>query len=97
MLYILVGISLIRWFPYRIWRLTHKLPGIPFAFASLHFFTAEKPYANGSAWGWWFGAFMVAGLAAYVARVLIRDVAVPGGRVQGRFSRPDQYHHDHRA
>lgn len=78
MLYILVGISLIRWFPYRIWRLTHKLLGIPFAFASLHFFTAEKPYANGSVWGWWFGAFMVAGLAAYVVRVLIRDVAVPG-------------------
>lgn len=62
----------------RAWRLTHKLLGIPFAFASLHLFTAEKPYANGSAWGWWFGTFMVAGLVAYVARVLVRDVALRG-------------------
>ena len=78
MLYILVGISLLRWIPYRWWRWTHKLLGIPFAFASWHFFTAEKPYANGSAWGWWFGAFMVAGLAAYVLRVGVRDAVFRG-------------------
>jgi len=78
MLYILVGISLLRWFPYRWWRLTHKLLGIPFAFACFHFFTAEKPYANGSAWGWYFGAIMVAGLLAYVGRVVGKDIVRPG-------------------
>lgn len=77
-LYVLVAISILRWFPYRYWRWTHKLLGIPFAFASLHFFTAEKPYANNSAWGWWFGAFMLVGLAAWVVRVIGRDMVMPG-------------------
>jgi predicted ferric reductase len=81
-LYVLVGISLIRWFPYRFWRLTHKLLGVPFAFACLHFFTAEKPYANGSRWGWWFGAWMVAGLAAWVWRVVVRDIVLRGHRYE---------------
>ena len=78
MLYILVAISILRWFPYRYWRWTHKLLGVPFAFACFHFFTAEKPYANGSAWGWWFGFFMVAGLVAWIVRVVGRDVLAPG-------------------
>lgn len=80
MLYVLVAISLVRWFPYRYWRWTHKLLGIPFAFASWHFFTAEKTYANGSAWGWWFGGFMVVGLTAYLMRVVGRDMLRPGVR-----------------
>ena len=80
MLYILVAISLLRWFPYRWWRWTHKLLGIPFAFACWHFYTAEKPYANGSGWGWWFGTFMVLGLAAYLGRVVVRDMLLPGRR-----------------
>lgn len=78
MLYVLIGLSLVRIVPYRFWRWTHKLLGVPFAFASWHFFTTEKPYANGSAWGWWFGGFMVAGLAAYLVRVVGRDMAARG-------------------
>lgn len=80
MIYGLVAISLIRWFPYRFWRLTHKLLGIPFAFASWHFFTAEKTYANNSAWGWYFGSIMVTGLAAFLWRVVGRDMLVRGRR-----------------
>lgn len=80
MMYILIGLSLIRWVPYRWWRLTHKLLGIPFAFASWHFFTAEKPYANGSTWGIWFGGFMLAGLGAFLWRIIVRDVVMPGHR-----------------
>lgn len=76
----LVAISLLRWFPYRWWRWTHKLLGIPFAFACFHFFTAEKPYANSSPWGWYFGAIMVAGLVAYVLRVVGRDAVAQGLR-----------------
>lgn len=79
-LYILIGISLIRWVPYRWWRLTHKLLGVPYLFACFHFFTAEKPYANGSAWGWWFGVWMVVGTIAWIARVVVRDALVPGRR-----------------
>ncbi len=78
LLYGLVAISLVRLFPYRWWRLTHKLIGVPFAFACWHFFTAEKPYANGSPWGWYFGGIMVAGLASYLYRVLWRDVVQRG-------------------
>ena len=78
MLYILVGISLIRWFPYRWWRLTHKLLGIPFAFACWHFYTAEKTYANGSPWGIYFATIMVVGLASYVLRVVGKDAIAQG-------------------
>jgi len=78
MLYVLIGMSLLRWIPYRYWRLTHKLLGIPFIAASWHFFAAEKPYPNSSAWGWWFGIIMVIGIAAYVLRVIGRDVIAPG-------------------
>jgi predicted ferric reductase len=78
LLYLFVGLSLVRIFPYRFWRWTHKLLGIPFIFASWHFYTAEKPYANGSLWGWWFGAFMVLGIVFYLLRVVGRDVVTPG-------------------
>ncbi len=80
MLYALVAISLVRWFPYRWWRWTHKTLGIPFAFASWHFYTAEKTYANTSAWGWFFNGVMVAGLAAWVHRVGLRDMFTRGHR-----------------
>ena len=80
MLYGLVGVSLLRLIPYRWWRWTHKLLGLPFAFASWHFYTAEKPYGNVSAWGWYFSSFMVAGLLAYLARVLVRDTVGQGSK-----------------
>lgn len=79
-LYALVGLSVIRWFPYRWWRWTHKLLGIPFALASWHFVTAEKTYDNVSAWGVYFGGFMVAGLVAYLVRVVGRDMLRRGRR-----------------
>ena len=78
LLYALVAISMLRWFPYRYWRWTHKLLVVPFGFASWHFFTAEKPYANSSGWGWYFGIVMVSGLVAYVVRVIGRDAVVRG-------------------
>ncbi len=78
MLYGLVGLSLARIFPYRFWRWTHKLLGIPFVFASWHFFTAEKSYANSSSWGWWFGFWMVAGIATYLGRVVGLDMIGKG-------------------
>lgn len=80
MIYVLVGLSLVRWIPYRWWRLTHKLLGVPFAFACWHFFTAEKPYANGSGWGVWFATFMIVGLVAYVWRIVVRDAVLTGHR-----------------
>ena len=77
-IYALVAVSLLRWLPYRIWRLTHKLLGIPFAFASWHFLTAEKTYANWSPWGWYFGAIMGVGLISYLYRVVVRDMLFRG-------------------
>lgn len=80
MIYVLVAITLLRWIPYRFWRLTHKLLGIPFAFACWHFFTAEKTYANSDPWGLWFNFVMAVGLLAFVTRVIGRDMASRGVR-----------------
>jgi len=80
LLYVLVAVSLVRIVPYRYWRWSHKLLGIPYLFASYHFFTSEKPYANGSGWGWWFGAFMIVGAVAYLYRVVGKDMIAPGLR-----------------
>ena len=80
MLYGLVLASIVRWLPYRWWRWSHKLLGIPFVFACWHFFTADKTYANGSSWGWYFGTVMAAGIAAFVARVLVRDPLLRGAK-----------------
>lgn len=79
-LYVLVALSLLRWFPYRWWRWTHKALGVPFVLASWHVFTAEKSYANGSSWGWWFGGFMGVGVVSYLVRVVGRDMVAPGVR-----------------
>mgnify|MGYP000601166938 CR=1 FL=1 len=73
-LYILVGISLLRWIPTRWWRLTHKLLVLPYAFSCWHFYTSTKPYANASLCGAWFTGFMLLGLAAWLYRVLWRDI-----------------------
>ena len=79
-LYVLIAVSILRWVPTRWWRLTHKFLVIPYAIACWHFFTATKPYANGSAWGMWFGAWMLAGLAAWAYRVVWRDMVRRGRR-----------------
>jgi predicted ferric reductase len=79
-LYVLIVLSVVRLVPYRWWRWTHKLLGIPFVIASFHFFTAEKPYANTSVWGWYFNAVMLVGVVAWVWRVLGRDVIARGKR-----------------
>lgn len=76
--YVLIALSVIRLFPYRWWRLTHKLLGIPYLISCFHFITAEKPWANFSPWGAWFGVIMAAGALAWVGRVIVRDVVRPG-------------------
>jgi len=78
MLYGLIALSVIRLLPYRWWKWTHKLLGLPFALASWHFFTAAKPYENASPWGVWFASFMAAGLGAFVTRVFVRDAVAQG-------------------
>lgn len=78
MLYALVAISLLRWIPTRWWRISHKLLVVPYAIACWHFFTATKPYANSSAWGIWFAAAMLVGLAAWFVRVVWRDICRRG-------------------
>ena len=77
-LYALVAISLLRWIPTRWWRFTHKLLIVPYVFACWHFYTTTKPYANDSGWGRWFLVFMVAGIAAWLYRVVWRDMVRRG-------------------
>lgn len=87
-LYALVAISFLRWIPTRWWRLTHKLLIIPYLIACWHFYTATKPYANDSGWGRWFLVFMLAGVAAWLYRVVWRDVIRRG--LPHRVSRVDR-------
>ncbi|MBQ1443161.1 MAG: ferredoxin reductase family protein [Renibacterium sp.] len=72
-LYLLVLVSVLRWLPWRLWRLTHKLLIIPFGFAAYHMVTAEKPFGNFSAWGLWFSIVIAAGILGYLIRVVGRD------------------------
>lgn len=80
LLYILVVISLVRWVPYRWWRQSHKLMIVPFVFASWHFHTATKPYANSDLWGRWFQVLMLMGIVAWAYRVVWRDGVRRGHR-----------------
>lgn len=73
-LYVLVAISILRLMPTNWWRITHKFVVVPYAIACWHFYTATKPYSNGSAWGAWFGGWMLLGLAAWTHRVVWRDM-----------------------
>lgn len=73
-LYILVIISLIRWVPYRWWKLSHKLMIIPFVLASWHFYTATKPFANSDVWGRWFQILTLLGIFAWMYRVIWGDI-----------------------
>lgn len=76
--YALVAISLVRWVPFRWWRLTHKLMGVPFAVAAFHTVTVEKPFAPDSAWSLALVAASVVGLASWVWRIVGRDGLRPG-------------------
>ena len=82
LLYVLVAVSLLRWLPTRWWRWSHKLLVLPYAFASWHFYTATKPYANDSLWGAWFTGLMFLGLVAWVYRVVWRDAVRRGRQYQ---------------
>lgn len=76
--YVLVAISLVRWVPYRWWRLSHKLLGVPFVFAAFHAVTAEKPFAPDSVWSLALLAVSVVGVGAWIWRVVGRDMLWPG-------------------
>ena len=56
-------------------------PGLLTGIASIacwHLYTATKSYANDSPWGSWFAAFMIPCLAAWVHRVVWREIIRSG-------------------
>ena len=73
-------LSILRWMPYRWWRLTHKLFGVVYGFAAWHIYTVEKPYQNWSAQGAYLNVLMAAGLLAFLYRVIGRDMIRRGLR-----------------
>ena len=89
-LWALVVVSVLRLVPYRWWRWTHKLLGVPFVLACWHAWTITKPYGNTDPWGLWFDAWMVAGTVAWVLRVGLRDA----GEGSARYRVVAQEHHD---
>lgn len=76
--YVLVAIGLVRWVPFRWWRLSHKLMGVPFAVAAFHTVTVEKPFVPHSTWSVALIAVSVVGLVAWLWRVIGRDALRPG-------------------
>ncbi|MGA8046883.1 MAG: ferric reductase-like transmembrane domain-containing protein [Dermatophilaceae bacterium] len=76
--YVLVAVSLVRWVPFRWWRLSHKLMGIPFAIAAFHTVTVDKPFPADSVWSLALVAIGVIGVAAWVWRIVGRDGIRPG-------------------
>ena len=77
-LYILVIASFIRWVPYRWWRHTHKLMYPAYVISCVHFYTAEKPFGNGEAWGRFYSTAMIIGIAAGAYRLVWRDMIKRG-------------------
>ncbi|WP_419850968.1 ferric reductase-like transmembrane domain-containing protein [Candidatus Poriferisocius sp.] len=73
-------LSILRWMPYRWWRLTHKLFGVVYIFAAWHIYTVEKPYQNWSVQGAYLNVLMAAGLLAFLYRVIGRDMIRRGLR-----------------
>lgn len=71
--YVLVAISVVRWVPYRWWRLSHKLLGVPFVFVAFHTVTVDKPFPPESAWSLALVAISVVGVVAWWWRVVGRD------------------------
>lgn len=64
-LLILVGLSMVRFIPYRIWKMTHKAMGAFFALGALHFFFIPKPFGLMDPVGLFTGLFCLAGMMAY--------------------------------
>ncbi|MGA1572179.1 MAG: hypothetical protein ACO38E_09635, partial [Ilumatobacteraceae bacterium] len=77
-LYILVIASFIRWVPYRWWRHTHKLMYPAYIISCIHFYTSEKPFGNGEAWGRFYSTAMIIGVAAGAHRLVWRDMIKRG-------------------
>lgn len=76
--YVLVALGLLRWIPYRFWRLSHKLLGVPFAVAALHTVTSDKPVPPLGGWSLALAGICVVGVGAWVWRVVGRDMLRPG-------------------
>ena len=72
----LIMLSVLRVLPYGLWKLTHKLMIIPYAFSCFHFITAETTFPWVSGWGLWFGLIMAAGVLSYLYRLLWVDLAL---------------------
>jgi predicted ferric reductase len=69
-LLVLVVISIATFFPYHLWRWTHKAMGGFFIAGAIHYLFILKPFTNGSALGLYVGAICAAGVLAYAVTLL---------------------------
>ena len=67
---ILVVITVATFIPYRLWRWTHRLMGLFFAFGAFHYLFILKPFSVGEPLGLYVASFCVLGLAAFAWRQL---------------------------
>jgi predicted ferric reductase len=73
LLIILIVVSILRVLPYRIWRFSHLLIFVPFAFSAFHVVTAEQPFEQFSFGAIWLWGWSAIGLVAFLYRLLVVD------------------------
>lgn len=66
----LLAVTLLTLIPYHWWRWTHKLMGLVFSLAALHFAFIEKPFATLDPAGLYILAFCVIGVASYLLTLI---------------------------
>ncbi|MCR9137550.1 MAG: ferredoxin reductase family protein [Alphaproteobacteria bacterium] len=66
----LLAVTLLTLIPYHWWRWTHKLMGLVFSLAALHFAFIEKPFATLDPAGLYILAFCVIGVVSYLLTLI---------------------------
>jgi predicted ferric reductase len=76
LLIILIVVSILRILPYRIWKFSHLLIFVPFAFSAFHVVTAERPFEQFSMGGLWLWLWSAVGLGAFLYRLIAVDSGI---------------------
>ena len=73
---VLILVSLFKFLPYQIWKLSHTFFIVPYAIGGFHFLTTENTFELTSPWGVYFSALLFAGALAFAHRLLIVDTGI---------------------
>jgi predicted ferric reductase len=68
---VLILITIFRFLPYRLWKHTHQLMGIPFFFAAIHALYAESDVKNEQYLRYWILLWIIIGVVSYIYKVFL--------------------------